>query len=57
MFIGGDKLEPVPPVTPVAMGKATRGVEPTSLDELDTDQIAEWMRQVTSVSGVGGKKG
>jgi DinB superfamily len=27
MFINGAALKPVPPVTPVAMGKATRGVE------------------------------
>ena len=27
MFISGEALEPVPPVTPVRMGKATRGVE------------------------------
>src|SRR5262249_53753023 len=27
MFIKGTELSPVPPVTPVGMGKATRGVE------------------------------
>ena len=27
MFINGTTLEPVPPVTPVGMGKATRGVQ------------------------------
>ena len=56
MFINGVTLDPVPPVTPVAMGKATRGVELASLAELDEAQVAEWMRQVTSVPGVGGTK-
>lgn len=56
MFVNGSALEPVPPVTPVAMGKATRGVEIRSADELDERQIAAWMKQVASVPGVGGKK-
>lgn len=56
MFINGAALKPVPPVTPVAMGKATRGVELTSVDELDERQIAAWMKQVAAVPGVGGKK-
>ncbi|MCY2968875.1 MAG: DUF1801 domain-containing protein [Planctomycetota bacterium] len=56
MFVNGATLVPVPPVTPVAMGKSTRGVELTSVDELDERQIAAWMTQITSVPGVGGKK-
>jgi hypothetical protein len=56
MFINGAALVPVPPVTPVAMGKSTRGVELKSVDELDERQIAEWMKQVAAVPGVGGKK-
>lgn len=56
MFINGVALDPVPPVTPVGMGKATRGVELASLDALDEIQVAAWMRQVTSVPGVGGQK-
>ncbi|MFF2051846.1 DUF1801 domain-containing protein [Leifsonia sp. NPDC058194] len=56
MFINGVDLDPVPPVTPVGMGKATRGVELASLDEIDDAQLATWMRQVTSVPGVGGGK-
>ncbi|WEO78720.1 DUF1801 domain-containing protein [Cryobacterium sp. SO2] len=56
MFINGVALEPVPPVTPVGMGKSTRGVELESVDDLDEDQIATWMTQVTSVPGLGGKK-
>lgn len=56
MFVNGATLVPVPPVTPVAMGKSTRGVELTSVDEIDERQLAVWMSQITSVPGVGGKK-
>lgn len=56
MFINGAVLDPVPPVTPVGMGKATRGVELASVKEIDERQIADWMKQVASVPGVGGKK-
>lgn len=56
MFINGVALKPVPPVTPVAMGKSTRGVELKSVKELDECQVAAWMRQVTAVPGVGGKQ-
>ncbi|WP_440262922.1 DUF1801 domain-containing protein [Dyella sp.] len=53
MFINGTTLNPVPPVTPVAMGKATRGVELASLDDIDEDQVVEWMRQISARPGVG----
>jgi hypothetical protein len=56
MFVNGATLTPVPPVTPVAMGKSTRGVELESVDDLDEHQIAAWMKQVAAVPGVGGKK-
>lgn len=56
MFVNGVTLEPVPPVTPVAMGKATRGVELRSPDDLDERQIAAWMKQIAAVPGVGGKR-
>lgn len=56
MFVNGAALKPVPPVTPTAMGKSTRGVEIASLDDLDERQVAEWMKQVAAVPGVGGKK-
>lgn len=56
MFVNGTTLEPVPPVTPVAMGKATRGVELATLADLDEGQVADWMQQITSRPGVGGRK-
>ena len=56
MFINGNTLDPEPPVTPVGMGKATRGVELASLADLDEPQVADWMRQITSVPGIGGPR-
>jgi hypothetical protein len=55
MFINGSTLlDPVPPVTPIGMGKATRGVELASEEDLDEPQIAAWMKQITATAGVGG---
>lgn len=56
MFVHGDSLVPVPPVKPVAMGKATRGVELVSVDDLDERQVAAWMAQAAAMPGAGGKK-
>ena len=56
MFVNGEALRPVPPVTPVGMGKSTRGVELKSIGDLDDPLIAAWMKQVAAVPGVGGKK-
>jgi hypothetical protein len=56
MFVNGATLKPIPPVTPVGMGKSTRGVELKSVDDLDQRQIAAWMKQIAAVPGAGGKK-
>jgi hypothetical protein len=56
MFMNGVTLTPVPPVTPVAMGKSTRGVELESVEDIDERQIAAWMKQIAAVPGIGGKK-
>lgn len=49
MFISGDKLDPVPPVTPIGMGRATRGIEPATLEELDARQASAWMKQAATM--------
>ncbi|MBL0157391.1 MAG: DUF1801 domain-containing protein [Bryobacterales bacterium] len=56
MFIRGTELQPEPPVTPIGMGKATRGVELASVDDLDESQLAAWMKQAAAVPFAGGKK-
>ena len=56
MFIRGTEIKPEPPVTPIGMGKATRGVELTSLDDLDEHQLASWIKQAAANPFVGGKK-
>lgn len=56
MFVNGAALAPVPPVTPVGMGKATRGLELKSVEDLDEAQVAAWMKQVAAVPGVGGNR-
>jgi hypothetical protein len=44
MFINGATLlDPVPAVTPVGMGKAARGVELETVDDLDEGQITAWI--------------
>ena len=51
MFVNGVTLDPVPPVTPVAMGKSTRGVELASVD--DIDQARRGVDEKTRHAGVG----
>ena len=56
MFIRGTEVKPEPPVTPIGMGKSTRGVELASVDEFDERQLASWMKQAATMPFVGGKK-
>ena len=56
MFIRGTELEPEPSVTPIGMGKATRGVELESADDIDERQLASWMGQAAKIPFAGGKK-
>jgi hypothetical protein len=56
MFIRGTELDPEPPVTPIGMGKQTRGVELASIDDLDEAQVANWMKQAASKPFVRGAK-
>ena len=52
-FGRGTSLTPVPPVTPIGMGKASRGVDLETMDDIDEVQIASWMRQATDLPGFG----
>ncbi len=52
-FGRGTSLSPVPPETPIGMGKETRGVDLKSLGDLDEDQVAAWMKQATALPGFG----
>jgi len=52
-FGRGSSLTPVPPSTPIAMGKETRAVEITSLGDIDAAQITAWMRQAAALPGFG----
>ena len=56
MFIRGSELQPEPPVTPIGMGKQTRGVELSSVADLDEAQVAAWMQQAATKPFAGGKK-
>ena len=55
-FGRGTSLTPVPPVTPIGMGKDSRGVDLESVADLDERQLASWMKQSTGLPGFGGKK-
>ena len=56
MFIRGTELEPEPPVTPVGMGKSTRGVDLASVADLDEPRAASWMKQAAAMPFFGGRK-
>ena len=56
MFIRGTEIKPEPPVTPIRMGKSTRGVELASGDDFDERQLASWMKQAATMPFAGGKK-
>lgn len=56
MFIRGTEIKPEPPVTPIGMGKSTRGVELTSVKDLDEREVASWMKQAAANPFFGPKK-
>jgi hypothetical protein len=56
MFIRGTDLVPEPPVKPIGMGKATRGVELATQEDLEESQLASWMQQAATMPFAGGKK-
>ena len=53
VFGRGTSLTPVPPATPIGMGKASRGVDLETLDDIDEQQISSWMKQATALPGFG----
>ncbi len=55
-FARGTSLSPEPPITPIGMGKDSRGVDITSVDDLNERQAAAWMTQAAALPGFGGKK-
>jgi hypothetical protein len=56
VFGRGTSLTPVPPAKPIGMGKDSRGVELTSVDEIEEELVASWMRQATALPGFGHAK-
>ncbi|MFA6113907.1 MAG: DUF1801 domain-containing protein [Sphingomonas sp.] len=56
MFIRGTEISPEPPVAPIGMGKATRGVELASTEELHEAQVISWMSQAALKPLASGKK-
>jgi hypothetical protein len=56
MFIRGTEITPEPAVTPVGMGKSTRGVELMSVDDLDERQLRLWMKQAAAIPFFGANK-
>lgn len=52
-FGHGTSLEPVPPVTPIGMGKSSRGVELASVSAIDERLVASWMKQIAAIPGFG----
>jgi hypothetical protein len=52
-FGRGTSLTPEPPMTPIGMGKASRGVDLETVAAIDEAQIASWMRQAAAMPGFG----
>ena len=52
-FGRGTSLTPEPPVTPIGMGKTSRGVDLESLDAINEQQVTSWMRQAAALPGFG----
>jgi hypothetical protein len=52
-FGRGTSLTPEPPVTPIGMGRASRGVDLVAVDDIDEAQVASWMLQAAALPGFG----
>jgi len=53
VFGRGTSLTPVPPATPIGMGKTSRGVDLKSIEDIDEGLLASWMQQATAMPGFG----
>jgi hypothetical protein len=53
VFGRGMSLSPIPPATPIGMGKESRGVDLESVDDIDEGQLAAWMQQAAAIPGFG----
>lgn len=56
MFIRGTELSPEPPITPIGMGKSTRGVELAQVADLDARKLGRWMKQSAAIPFVSASK-
>ena len=54
-FGRGTSLTPVPPVTPIGMGRDSRGVDLASVDDIDERQLQSWMQQAAALPGFGAR--
>ena len=52
-FGRGTSLTPEPPVTPIGMGKTSRGVDLVTVDDIDERLVASWMEQAAALPGFG----
>ena len=52
-FGHGTALNPIPPVTPIGMGKSSRGVDLESVEAINERQIKAWMKQSAALPGFG----
>ena len=52
-FGRGTSLTPVPPMTPIGMGRSSRGVDLRSAADIDERQISAWMKQAAALPGFG----
>src|SRR5262245_33760667 len=57
MFIRGTEIKPEPPVTPIGMGKCTRGVELASMDDFNERELALWMKESSAAAFARGYTG
>jgi hypothetical protein len=53
VFGRGTSLTPEPPMTPIGMGRTSRGVDLESVGDIDEAQVTSWMHQAAAMPGFG----